>query len=83
MRLPEIQSRLKEIAAEVAVLAGHISRRKVIARAPVTSVKVDRALAARIKAYKRHHPHWSHQLIATKCGVNPGRVSEVLRGKRT
>lgn len=83
MRLPEIQSRFKEIAAEINALAKHMSRRKTLSRTPPTSTKMNRIVAARIKAYKRHHPDWSHQQIAVRVGVNAGRVSEVLRGKRT
>ena len=40
-------------------------------------------LAEEIREYAGANPGMSHQTIAEKFGVNHGRVSEAIKGKRT
>jgi hypothetical protein len=41
------------------------------------------SLRAQIKAMKAAEPDLSHAEIASRLNLNPGRVSETLRGKRS
>ena len=88
MRLPEIAARLRELAieldcSELSELADEISRRKGGQRAPATSAPMTDQIRNEIKEIHQKYPNLSQQKIASKVGVNPGRVSETLRGKRT
>jgi hypothetical protein len=95
MRVPEIQARLREIAEELRwgmatptfalgneldSLAAELSRRKG-AKGPPTSQPMTAERHERIKTLAKYGI--SQQAIATLVGVNAGRVSEVLKGKRT
>ena len=51
-------------------------------RAPVTSKQVTPEMAYQIRKLAKEHPNYSNQKIADIFKVNPGRVSEVLQGKR-
>ena len=87
MRLPEVASRLRELATELHCnelndLADETARRAPRQRAPVTSVPMNDTLRKKIKATKAAEPHLSQVEIGRRFGVNPGRVSETLRGKR-
>lgn len=96
MTIPEVRARLDEIAGELQLLAVRSSaiadelqllgaelkrrRHRVV---PQTARSMSRALAAQIREYARDHP-WASELdVANAFGVNQGRVSEALYGKRT
>jgi hypothetical protein len=88
MRLPEIADRLRELALdhglpELDELAGEIRRRPVRNRAPVSSNRMTPTLRAAIRAMKSANPTMAQVAIARHFNVNPGRVSEAIRGKRT
>jgi hypothetical protein len=94
MRIPEVAQRMREIAgeiqeacptqsAELLELADELRRRSGEGRAPATSTKMTPELSEEIKEYAKAHPGMSHQQIAEVFGVNIGRVSEAILGKRT
>jgi hypothetical protein len=88
MRLPEVAARLRELARELdcdelSDLADEIGRRPIRQRAPSTSAPITEAVRAQIKAMKAAEPHLSQHEIAKRLNLNPGRVSETLRGKRS
>lgn len=87
MRVVAVQSRLRELAVtrdipELAELADQLSRRSVERRAPNASTKMTAELRGRIRAYALATPAASQAEIGRKFNVNPGRVSEALRGVR-
>jgi hypothetical protein len=87
MRLPEVASRLRELAIELDCdeldeLADEIGRRSPRLRAPTTSAPMTNALRAQIRALKAAEPDLSQAEIGRRFNLNPGRVSEALRGKR-
>lgn len=51
-------------------------------RAPATSVVLTPQVRRTIKSLHRRNPAMPQSVIASMVGVNPGRVSEVLSGKR-
>lgn len=86
MRLPDIAVRLKELSRhhdipELSVLADHMKRRR-SEKAPVTSAPMTDELRDQIRLYKEAKPSLSQAEIGRVFNVNPGRVSEALRGKR-
>lgn len=88
MRLPDIAKRLRELAVSIPCpelddLADQIGRRAVGARAPATSAKMTDEIREQIQQIHKENPKLSQQEIARRVGVNPGRVSETLHGKRT
>jgi hypothetical protein len=87
MRLPEVASRLRELAIklgcdELDELADEIGRRSPRQRARIASASLTDALRAQIRALKAAEPELSQVEIGRRFNVNPGRVSETLRGKR-
>lgn len=87
MRIPEIQERLREKAAEhkdpeLDLLASELTRRSPSSRAKITSARMTPELADAIRAYSRAHPDAAQASIASIFNVNPGRVSEALAGHR-
>lgn len=87
MRLPEVASRLRELAIELRCdelndLADEIGRRSPRQRAPTTSAPMTDALRTQIRAMKAAEPDLSQAEIGRRLNLNPGRVSEALRGKR-
>ncbi len=87
MRLPEVAARLRELAIilnhdELNDLADEIGRRQAGPRAPSTSNKITDEIRERIRTIHQENPKLSQADIAMQVGVNPGRVSETLRGKR-
>lgn len=87
MRIPEIQNRLYELADkhgiyELVNLADALKRRPADKIAPATSTRMTDALRDRIRAMKQDCPALSQAEIARRLYINPGRVSETLRGKR-
>lgn len=88
MRLPEVADRLRQIADqhqidELHALAAEIRRRPAKSRAAPHSTRMTPMMADAIRRYHRDHPGASQVEIAQFFGVNPGRVSEALRGFRT
>jgi hypothetical protein len=86
MRLPEVATRLRELAIrldcdELLELADEIARRPSAQRAPRTSAPMTDSLRAQIRAMKSAEPDLSHAEIGRRLNLNPGRVSETLRGK--
>jgi hypothetical protein len=87
MRLPEVATRLRELAIELGCdeldeLADEIGRRSPRQRAPISSAPMTDALRAQIRAVKAAEPDLSQAEIGRRFNLNPGRVSEALRGKR-
>ena len=87
MTLPEVAARLRELAIELDCpeleeLVDEIRRRPAGPRAPVTSQSMTPALERQVKAMKAADPDLSHAEIGRRLNINPGRVSETLRGKR-
>ena len=87
MRLPEVATRLRELAIDLGCdelneLADEIARRPSGLRAPKTSTPMTDSLRAQIRAMKAAEPDLSHAEIGRRLNLNPGRVSETLRGKR-
>lgn len=88
MRIPEIRTRLYELAdeldlPELEALADHLWRRRPVTQAPAASARIGADERARILAYHAAHPAATQAEIARAFGCNPGRVSEALAGKRT
>lgn len=91
--IPEIRERIKaladslpaelaEVACELRALAEETKRVQSPRKAAVRSPPMSLALIAKIRAVAAMSPRAHLQDIATVCGVNLGRVSEVLNGKR-
>jgi hypothetical protein len=88
MRLPEVASQLRVLATnlpcdELNGLADEIGRRPPAQRAPITSVPMTDKIRTQIKKMKAADPDLSYAEIGRRLNINPGRVSETLRGKRT
>jgi hypothetical protein len=87
MRLPEVVARLRVLAVELNCdelnqLAEEISRRPSGQGAARTSAPITDELREQIKAMKAAEPGLSQAEIGKRLNVNPGRVSETLKGKR-
>lgn len=87
MKLPEIAARLREKAdeyldPELAQLANAIRRRPPARRAPPTSRPMHEDLRLEIRMWAFNHPEASYVEIGRHFNVNPGRVSEAIRGFR-
>lgn len=64
------------------VVLNAMFRRKGVPRTPPKSKTMNRKLAAQIRAHKLANPDLSEQEVAVALGVNAGRVSEAMIGKR-
>jgi hypothetical protein len=87
MRLPEVAKRLRELAAQLSCdelneLATEIGRRPSGERAARTSTPITDSLRDQIIAMKEADPNLSQAEIGKRLNLNPGRVSETLKGKR-
>ncbi|MBC7286373.1 hypothetical protein [Hoeflea sp.] len=85
--IPEIRSRLHELAIEhelpeLAQLAEETKRQYHGRRAPPRARPVDKATAARVQRFARLHPNMPQREIGRRFGIDGGRVSEILFGKR-
>jgi anthranilate/para-aminobenzoate synthase component II len=58
------------------------TRRRSYERAPVTSRNVTKTVRASVRMMAEFHPEMAHQALAEAHGINIGRVSEILHGKR-
>lgn len=87
MRLPEIAKELRELAVlhnlpGLATLANAMKRRRMGQKPPQTAQPMTPALANAIRAHRAKNPSHTQTQIAAHFNVNPGRVSEVLKGHR-
>ena len=64
------------------IVSKYMTREKHVRRAPVKWRGVTPQIAHSIKTMAKSNPTMHLSEIAAKVGVNPGRVSEVLTGKR-
>jgi len=81
--IPEIRSRLREIADEWGInelhdLADETYRSSPVKRSENRSVHLTPELAENIRVYCAKHPRLHQRDVAQKFNVNPGRVSEAL-----
>ena len=58
------------------------TRRRSYDRAPTTSRRVTAAVRLSVRAMAASHPDMTHQSLAEAHGINIGRISEILHGKR-
>lgn len=87
MTIPEIRARLHELAdlhgiPKLHVLADATKRRPPVRKAPAKRRSLTPALEMLIRAFASAHPTAGYPDIADHFGVNQGRVSEALAGKR-
>ncbi len=93
--IPQIRELIGELTEESKKLARrqlHIAqtinqlaeetRRRSYDRAPITSRRITPAVRLSAREMAESNPDMSHQAIAEAHGINPGRVSEILHGKR-
>lgn len=88
MKIPQVADRLREIAAEAGLselsrLADELRRRPAGRKARPTSTPMTDELARQIRDCRRANPALSQVDIARRFRVNQGRISEVLKGKRS
>lgn len=81
-QLSSIARILREAATNIDGLEAQLHRAKVRKRAAPTSAKMTDELADAIRRKAKQRPEWSQATLGRWAGVNPGRVSEALRGKR-
>ena len=81
--IPEMRQRLYEIAIELNDISDQLERRPARKKAPQSSVSMTPELREEIRAFALTHPDWTENDIGIRFDVNQGRVSEILRGKRT
>jgi hypothetical protein len=77
----ELAHRQLEINACINALMQETYRRS-YTRAPVKSRRITPAIRASVRQMFADLPDASHQEIAEAHDINPGRVSEILHGKR-
>lgn len=93
--IPEIRELIAELTEESKTLArrqlyiatkinqlAEETRRRSYERAPITSRRVTAAVRLSVRAMSAIDPELSHQALAEAHGINIGRVSEILHGKR-
>lgn len=85
--IPQIRERLYVLAEqwdlpELAQLADQTRRVHIKLRAPAEAKPIDAVLKARILRFYCKNPRAQINYIAEKFGVNQGRVSEIIGGKR-
>lgn len=87
MTIPDLAIELRTLAArhavpELTLIADALRRRRPSAPAKPSSRKATDELRDQIRAFARANIGMSQQEIAHRFGVNAGRVSEALHGKR-
>lgn len=86
--IPEIREEMFELATQMELLAARMkflareTYRRTYERAPTRSRRITQRLRTEIEVYRFENPTASFQDIANAFGVNPGRVSEIIHGKR-
>jgi hypothetical protein len=99
MRRPEVQQELRAYAARLRMFgypgdaaevatrlegwAEALAQRRATTRGAPMSERMTRAMEEKIWRKHLDDPTKPQHVIARECGVNQGRVSEVLSGKRT
>lgn len=80
----EVGNRYPEsVASELRALVADMHRNKSIRRAAPRTHKVTPEVVAQVLLLAERRPQASQLELGNACGVNPGRVSEILNGKRT
>ena len=69
------------IANKIAALSEE-TKRTYHGRAPTASRRVTAAVRLSVINMAEEYPGASHQALADAHGINPGRISEILHGKR-
>jgi aryl-alcohol dehydrogenase-like predicted oxidoreductase len=95
LTIPQIRDLITELTDESKTLArrqiyiatkihklSEETRRRSYTRAPTTSRRITAAVRASVRQMAADFPDLSHQEIANAHGINIGRVSEILHGKR-
>jgi|688.fasta_scaffold1251692_2 hypothetical protein len=92
MRLPQVKDALialsgephcpSDIAKRLRKLALEIPRRKPYSRGPAKSAPITAALRQKIRDFYFSNPGLTQLEVGRKFNVNPGRVSEAIRGFR-
>lgn len=88
MTIPQIADRLRQIASqtgneELRHLASQLGRRRPVRKAAAVSAPMSDELADEIRGYADDHPNTPPSIIGLAFGLNEGRISEALRGKRS
>jgi isocitrate/isopropylmalate dehydrogenase len=81
-RLMEINREMQDAIERLDALTKELVRRPPVNVAPRSSTRMTSALRQQIKAYATANPCKTHSDIGRMFNVNPGRVSEAVRGKR-
>ena len=95
LTIPQIREEVQQLTAESTKLARRQfvinlridalmqeTYRRSYSRAPVKSKRITAKVRSDVMFMARQNPDMSHQEIAQANGINPGRVSEILHGKR-
>lgn len=86
--IPEIREELFELGVQLELAARKIKQlaretyRRSYERAPVRSRRITKRVIEEVIQYRHENPTASFQDIGNAFGINPGRVSEILHGKR-
>lgn len=86
--IPEIREEMLELATQMQLMGRWMrflakeTYRRTYERAPTRSRRITQKLRAEVLTYRHENPTASFQDIANAFGINPGRVSEILHGKR-
>ena len=85
--IPQIRQRLYELALEhgipeLAQLADETRRQYHGRRAPIRARRVDDVTAEKVRRFARRYPVLPQREIGQRFGIDGGRVSEILFGKR-
>jgi len=95
LTIPQIREEVQQLTAEGEKLARRQyvinlrinelmqeTYRRSYSRAPVKSRRITADVRASVRAMAVNNPDASHQEIGDAHNINPGRVSEILHGKR-
>lgn len=94
MKIPEVRDKLRAIAdtiyragftrwaGELRRLESELYRRRALKSHRTVSASITDHMRRTIRKIKRRRPSITYQEISEITGVNIGRVSEILRGKR-
>lgn len=94
VKLPDVRNELHVLAADIEAaglsveagklrrLAEETRRRRPVKRAPSRARRITAEVVRAIRDVARSQPDWSNRKIGQTCGVDGGRVSEVLAGRR-
>jgi hypothetical protein len=72
----------EDIGKQLRLLTVQLSRRPRVRQAPVVSRRMTPELRDKLREFALAHPEMTYQQIAELFGVQAGRVSEALAGKR-